>query len=130
MSWSVLRKRGTLLHIKYGLTFSNNLYGYRVSVRTEPSLEMLIDLNPNLRTRIKSTNSYYDASELAEGEIMWPTVVQLTDEHIINRLRSILSSISTIPNEWVLTVELNGYHDFRIRPELSTRSGSLFLRVV
>jgi len=130
MPWTLLRKGGTLLHIAYGKTYTNNLYGHDVRVRTGPSLEFSLDLNPNLRTRNKSENSYYDARELADGHVEGLKLLQLTDDYIIQRLRRVLAHAREVPREWNLIIELEGPHAFRVRPERDATGTSLFLRVV
>jgi len=130
MSWTSLRKGGTLLYIAYGKTYTNNLFGHDVRVRTEPSLEFSLDLNRNLRTRNKSENSYYDARELADGRVEGLKLVQLTDDYIIERLRRVLAHAREVPREWNLIIELEGRHAFRVRPEPDATGRSLFLRVV
>ena len=130
MHWTLLRKGGTLLHIGYGETYTNNLYGHDVRVRTQPSLEFLLDLNSNLRTRNKSENSYCDARELADGRVEGLKLVQLTDNYIIERLRRVLAHARDVPSEWTLIIELEGRHAFRVRPERDATARSLFLHVV
>lgn len=130
MPWTLLRKGGTPLHIAYGKTYTNNLYGHDVRVRTGPSLEFSLDLNRNLRTRNKSENSYYDARELADGRVEVLKLVQLTDNYIIKRFRRVLAHAREVPREWNLIIELEGRHAFRVRPERDATGRSLFLRVV
>jgi len=130
MHWTLLRKGGTPLHIAYGATFTNNLYGHQVRVCTEPSLELALDLNPNLRTRNKSENSYCDARELADGGIAGLKLVQLLDEYIIKRLGRVLGDARNVPREWTLIIELEGCHAFRVRPKCDPTRGSLFMHVV
>lgn len=130
MGWTSLRKGGTILHVAYGETYSNNLYGYEVRLRTEPSLELVIDLNPNLRTRNKSVNTCVDARELADGDIQRLKLVQLTDDYILKRLRRVLARARSVRDGWILVLELEGNHAFRVRPRYDAASRSLFLHVV
>ena len=129
MHWTLLRKGGTLLHVAYGGTFTNSLHGHRVRVRTEPSTELALDLEPNLRTPNKSANSYRDARELADGRIADLTLVQLSDDYIIENLCRVLDVLEYMPREWGLVIELGGArHAFQVRPESTGRD--LFLYVI
>lgn len=119
----MLRKGRASLHIAYAGTFTNNLGSYNTRVRAQPSTEISLDLNPNLRAQNKSTNSYVDARELADGQIGSLEFVQIDDERIIQGLRDALDELN-----WTLTIELNGTHSFRARPKLE--NGSLFLYIV
>ena len=130
MHRTLLRKGGTLLHIAYGATFTNNLYGHEARVRTEPSLELALDLNPNLRTRNKSSNSYCDARELADGGIEGLNLVQLSDDYILGKLSGVLAHARDAPREWSLVIELEGRYTFRVRPEFTDDSLDLFLHVI
>jgi hypothetical protein len=130
MGWTSLRTGGTLLHIAYDETYTNNLYAYQVRVRTEPSLELALDLNPNLRSRNKSESSYIDARDLADRRLGGLRLVQLSDEHIIGRLRRVLARARPVPRQWTLVIDLEGSHTFLVRPRLDATRSCLFLDVV
>ena len=132
MTWRTLRKTGILLHVGYGDTFSNNLYAHDSKVRTDPEFEISLDLNGDLRTRNKAENSYQDARELADGEIEHLQVLQITDHTTINRLAKFLDSLDDPPSEWILTIELEGRHSFRVRPDFRETGDlpDLFLNVI
>lgn len=130
IGWISLRKGGTQLHIAYGNTYSNNLCGHNLRVRTKPSLELSLDLNPNLRTRNKSENSCVDARELADGGIEGLRSVQLFDEYSLRRLGRLLRRVRKVPSDWTLIIELEGCHVFVVRPRHAPAANSLFLDVV
>jgi hypothetical protein len=128
MSWISLKKGGVGLHVAYAHTFTNNLIGHATRVRTQPSIEIAFDLNPNLHVRNKSENSYLDARELADGELASLKVVQIDDDYINEKLARALDPIANRSDTWTLTIELEGTHSFQVRPEV--QRGSLFLSVV
>jgi hypothetical protein len=125
VEWRVLRKGPASLHIAYAGTFTNNLSSYNSRVRTEPSVELSLDLNPNLRAKNKSTNSYVDAKELADGQIAHLEFLQIDNDGIVQRLGDILNNGSI---NWTVTIELESTHCFSAQPKLE--NGSLFLYVV
>lgn len=129
MSWKSLRKGSAGLHITYGKSETGNLCVENVRVRTAPSLDLSFELNRNLRTRNRSTNSYQDARELADGAIADLKVVQITDNQVLERLSGLLARAHDVPSVWTLTVELEGPHTFRVRPEWDPEDGSLSLHV-
>ena len=129
MSWLSLKKGGFSLHVAYAGTYTNNLYGYDARVRIRPTVEISLDLNRNLRTKNKSENGYIDARELADGEIDQLEVVQICDERVIDRLAGAVEMADNPASEWGLTIELEGQHKFRVRPD-ADRSDSVFLRVI
>jgi len=112
------------VHIAYAGTFTNNVRSYNTRVRTQPSIEISLDLNPNLRSQNKSTNSYVDARQLANGQIGRLEFVQIDDERIVLGLGGVLDDLS---NDWTVTIELEGTHSFTARSKLE--NGSLFLYV-
>ncbi|KKL23519.1 hypothetical protein LCGC14_2424560, partial [marine sediment metagenome] len=85
-NWITLRKGGNLLHLSYGHTFSNNLYGHNLQLRTHPEFEIKLDLSPNLRVRNRQRNCYYDARELADGAIKELKLLQLDDRMAIKAI--------------------------------------------
>lgn len=121
----MLRKGGTHIYIKYGLTFTNNLTATSVQVQTRPHLRLSLDLNTNLRTKNKLTDSYADARELADGAIAELKLVQISDEGILKRLAHQLMAMDDLPDEWILTIELEGTYDFRVRPDLDVAPGRI-----
>lgn len=133
MEWTTLRKGPASLHITYGLTFTNNLSGYNTRVRVieprrsgEPSVELVIDLTPNLRTRNKAANDYADASELANGDIAELKFLQILDDRIIRLLDRLGSDIDGL-RPWRLTIELAASHTFMVMPKRTADGISLFL---
>jgi hypothetical protein len=120
----MLRKGPASIHIAYAGTFTNNVRGHNTRVRTQPSVEISLDLNPNLRSQNKSTNSYVDARELADGQIERLEFVQIDDELIVSHLGGFLDDLS---KDWTVTIELEGTHSFTARPKLE--NDSLFLYV-
>lgn len=129
MLWTDLRKGSTHLHVEYGHAHTNSLFGHAVRARAANTVDLSIDLNPNLRGRNKSTNTYYDARELADGAIDRLTLVQLADEHILGGLERVLQHCNGVPDEWTLLVELEGQHRFRVQPQVRSH-GTLCLYVV
>ncbi len=129
-AWTWLRRGATGLHLSYGETYTNNLFGHNVRVCLQPSLQVVLDLNPNLHKRNKATNSYIDARELADGAIKRIRLVQITDEYILKGLGRVLRQSRGASREWILIIELEGDHAFRVRPERDATGSSLFLRVV
>jgi hypothetical protein len=107
MAWTSLKKGGASLYVAYGKTFTNNLFGYDARFRSEPSFEISLDLNQNLRTRNKTTNTYIDARDLADGDIDQLKLVQIVDDGL-----------------------LGGRHLFRVKPEPDDPGSSLYLRVL
>jgi hypothetical protein len=130
MDWLQLRKGATLLHVAYANTHTNNLTARDVRLYTKPSLELHMDLNHNLRARNKQGNSYFDARELADGKIARLELLQIDDSYIIDGLLRALKRTASGPAEWTLTIELEGAHSFKVRPERRSSKHSLFLRVI
>ncbi len=128
--WRSLRKGGTLLYVEYGSTYTNHLYGHDCRVRVEPKFEVSLDLGKNLRTRNTSTNQYSDAKSLASGDIERLKTVQISDAQIIDGLSAAAKRIPAPPDEWTLTIELQGQRSFRVQPQLDSSGTSLFLRVI
>ena len=124
VSWRVLRKGPASVHIAYAGTFTNNLRSYNTRIRTQPSIEISLDLSPNLKSQDKSSNSYVDAKELADGQIARLEFVQIDDERIVAQLRDVLDNPS---KDWMVTIELGRSHSFTARPKLE--NSSLFLYV-
>jgi hypothetical protein len=90
----------------------------------QPSIELSLDLNRNLRSQNKSTNTYEDARALADGQIGRLEYVQIADERIV---RGLGDALNDLLNDWTVTIELAGKHTFSMRPRLE--DGSLFLYV-
>jgi hypothetical protein len=129
MSWKILKKGAVPIRIEFGSDFTDNLSCKDAQVRTEPCIELSLDLNANLRVQNRSTNTYSDASELVGGQLKSLKTVQITDEQIIRELTRELKrhpQTSDMPSEWNLIINLEGRHAFRVQPEW--RSG-LFLNV-
>jgi hypothetical protein len=122
--WRILRKGPASLHIAYAGTFTNNLRSHNTRFRAEPSTEISLDLNPNLRSQNKSANSYVDARQLADGQIRSLEFIQIDDERVVRGLGDALEDLS---NNWILTIELDGTYSFKARPKLE--NGSLFLYI-
>jgi hypothetical protein len=122
--WRILRTGPASLHIAYAGTFTNNLRSHNTRFRAQPATEISLDLNPNLRSQNKSTNSYVDARELADGQIRNLEFIQIDDERIVRGLGDALEDLS---ENWILTIELDGTHSFTARPKLE--NGSLFLYI-
>jgi hypothetical protein len=128
VSRTSLKKGRANLYIAYAGTFTNNLYAHETCIRTQPSIEISFDLNPNLR-KSKATNPYVDARQLAEGKITRLERVHIDDHHIAEQLRdAAFGLVSNVPEDWTLTIELEGRHSFRVRPKLG--ADSLVLSVV
>jgi hypothetical protein len=112
--------------VSYGLTFSNNLFADNFrAARGAPRPHLAFDLNRNLRVRNRS-NQYDDARELARGAIASLRLVQLSDDQVLERLAQMYAK-DPAP-EWRLTIDLEGAHDFNVRPRGA--DSSLFLEVV
>ncbi|KKM07877.1 hypothetical protein LCGC14_1729530 [marine sediment metagenome] len=131
-NWITLRKGGNLLHLSYGHTFTNNLYGHNLQLRTHPEFEIKLDLSPNLRVRNKQSNCYYDARELSEGSITGLKCLQVDDRKSFKIIANALSRLPKIPETWKLTLYLDCDWSFSVVPELKGPEGaeSLFLNVV
>jgi len=71
----------------------------RIRISTQ-FVEISLDLNCNLRTRNKETNSYLDACDLLQGGIEELKLVQLNDNRIIDNISRTLTAISEPPSEW------------------------------
>lgn len=123
--WFSVRKGSTGLHVAYRATFTNNLTGYRTRAREGPIPEIAVDLNPNLRTRNRSTGTYLDARDLADGGLQGLEVLQFADQGVVEAL---LSRVARA-RDWRLRLELEGTHTFDVRAETANSSG-LFLRVM
>lgn len=108
---------------------TNNLSCCNRRVRTRATVELAFDLDPNLRSRNRGTNTPYDARQLANGESAQLKQVQLGDHYAIKRLRRVLEFARPAPSEWTLAVELEGHHIFRVRPQFDNTMGSLCLHV-
>lgn len=130
MAWISLKKGGASLHVAYAHTFTNNLYAYDAKFRAVPSFEISLDLNPNLRTRNKTTNTYIDARDLADGEINELELLQIDDEGLLDKLAAAIQSTGRSPADWTLTVELGEQHSFRVKPESDASGRTLYLRVL
>ena len=129
--WQTLRKTGTGLYVAYANTHSGNLSAKNTRLRTDPHIELALDLSGNLRTRNTDVNSYRDARELADGGIKRLELVQIDDERIIGRIGERLALLRDPPRTWILTIELEGSYSFPVRPEASKLGNqtSLFLYV-
>ena len=129
MYWRSLKRGGASLHIAYGKTYTNNLSAFNARVRTHSGCELALDLNPNLRVRNRSSNTYCDARELADRGIAQLSRIGIDDDQIIDRLRQAPDSVKLMERIWKLTIELSGNHSFRVRPQLDAHN-SLLLDVV
>ena len=129
--WQTLRKTGTELYVAYANTHSGNLLAKNTRLRTDPHVELALDLNGNLRTRNREVNSYRDARALADGAIKRLELVQIDDERIIGRINERLASLRDPLRTWILTIELEGAYSFPVRPEARKLGNqtSLFLHV-
>jgi len=130
MTWKKLKKSGVSLHVEYGETFANDLYGYDAKFRTGPPFEISLDLNRNLRTRNKTTNTYVDAQELADGDINQLKLVQIIDEGLFGRLASEIQATGGSSAVWTLAIELGGRHIFQVKPERDDPGETLYLHVL
>lgn len=129
--WISLKKGRIRLYVEYGYTHTGNLFADDVRLRTSPRMELILDLNHNLRKRNKNSNTFIDASEMAGGEIDNLKLVQLFDNYTLERLRDTIRSMAEIPEKWYLTIKLNGEHTFVIEPEFKGNGlgRSLYLQV-
>jgi hypothetical protein len=128
--WESLRKGATDLSIEYASTFTNNLSAHNVRVRAEPSIEISIDLNPNLRASDKFGNRYCDARELADGEVTKLKSVQISDDLIIGKLRTFEKLAYSTADIWSLAIELEGRHSFKVRRRWDDTVETLVLMAV
>lgn len=124
--WFSVRKGSTALHVAYRATFTNNLSGYRTRVREGPIQEIAVDLNPNLQARNRSTVTYLDARELADGGLQGLEMLQFADAGVVDAL---LARVSPA-RDWRLCLELEGTHTFDVRAETAASGTGLFLRVI
>jgi len=129
--WISLKKGRIGLYVEYGYTHTGNLFADDVRLRTSPRIELILDLNNNLRIRSKDSNTFVDASEIAGGEIDNLKLVQLFDNYVLKKLMDIIQSMDEIPDQWYLKINLNGEHKFLIEPKfIGIDSGrSLLLKV-
>jgi hypothetical protein len=130
-NWITLRKGGNPLHLSYAHTFTNNLYGHNLQLRTHPEFEIKLDLSPNLRVRNKQSSCYYDARELTDGAITELKLLQLDDRRALKIIASALHRLSKKPETWKLTLHLDRDWSFSVKPELKGLAGAkaLFLHV-
>lgn len=127
----MLRKADTRIYIEYGLTHTQNLLATNIQVQTQPVVRLSLDLNSSLRAKNKQTNSYDDARSLAKGELARLKLVSISDSALLKRLADHLKVVDDPPDEWILTIELEGTHDFRVRPGFDSCGGRMLrLRVI
>ena len=131
MSWTTLKKGGVNVHITYNGDFSNNLYLYNTQICIKPEFTIKLDFNPNLKTKNKTTNTYLDARELAEGKIKGLTLIQIDDNTILKQIDRILNMENSIPDTWNLIIGLEGEYLFKVTPKFQriVSSYTLFLNV-
>jgi hypothetical protein len=130
MPWTSLKKGPVGLHVTYGKTFTNNLSGHDTQVRTEPALEISIDLNRNLHARNQpEKNGYLDARKLADGDIEGLETLTIYDRSVLDRLAEVLSYSNGVGDRWTLSIELEGTHSFTVIPEARSNPESICLTV-
>lgn len=131
MSWITLKKGGVNVHVAYSKDFSNNLFVYNTQICVKPEFTLKFDFNPNLKTKTKTTNTYLDARDLAEGEIKELTLIQIDDNTMLKQISKILNMENLIPDTWNLIIELEGEYSFKVKPEFQRigSSHTLFLHV-
>lgn len=131
MSWITLKKDGVNVYIEYNKVFSSNLFVYNTQICLKPELTIRFDFNPNLKTKNKTTNTYLDAQELAEGKIKGLTLIQIDDNTILKQIDRILNMENSIPDTLNLIIELEGEYLFKAAPKFQRIIGShtLFLSV-
>jgi len=112
--WISLMKGRINLYVEYGYTHTGNLFADNICLKTSPRMELILDLNHNLRKRNKNSNTYIDAREMERGEIHNLKLVQISDNHILERLSDTIRSMAEIPEEWYLRIKLNGEYTFVI----------------
>jgi len=118
-----LRKSAAHIHVTYGLTFSNNLFGTQWMAREGPPVEIHINLDKNLRHRIRN-NSVLDATELIESG-MDLKLLQVSDEMVLDQLLRVTEWDGKESPEWLLIITLQGAWRFRARPGVSGNALSL-----
>jgi len=129
VSWITIRKTPCHLYISYGHTWTDHLYGSNIRVRTDDGFQISLDLNPNLRVKNKATDQYDDAKALANGDIAFLNYVELKDDYTLKGIGTQLLRLSPIPKEWLLVLELNGTHTFKVRPEYERHNALEVLRL-
>ena len=116
-TWISLRKSGCLVYISWANTFSGNLWARDFQLKTSPEFELSFDLNTNLSSRNKETNSYLDARELADGEIKNLNLVQIDEDQVVEGISRALQRLEP-PSEWKLTIQLEGEWGFHVKPRV------------
>lgn len=126
--------RTTKAHVSltYARTFTNNLYAENISAGIDETVTLSFDLNCNLRTRNKQTNTYVDARNLADGDIARLETLQFDDDGVLKHISKMLNGIDPLPEIWRLIILLDREHEFDVRPEYNkiNNYGSLTLTVI
>lgn len=127
-----LRKTKAHVSLTYGHTFTNNLYAENIAAGIDDTVTVSFDLDCNLRTRNKQTNTYVDARDLADGDIARLETLQFDDDGVLKRISKMLDGIDPLPETWRLIILLDGKHEFDVRPEYNkiNNYGSLTLAVI
>ena len=85
--WWSLRKAVTHIHVTYGHDYDRTLFATDVQMQKGPPIAIRVDLERNLRTRVKGVGTFVDALDLAEGRINTLKRMDFRDAHIFERLR-------------------------------------------
>lgn len=126
MNWTSLRKGSTGLHVATGVWYSNNLRAENSRARVVGrTLEISLDLSPNLRGRNQSSNSVIDARELA-GRIHELSLLQVHERQILEGLHHLLNHHEAEGPGLILVVVLERSHRFRARLKESGGVGLSF----
>ena len=122
-----LRKSAVHLHLEYGHTFSNNMWGEHWSLRRGPPVELHLNLDRNLRKR-NSDSASYDADQLCDYGMARLKLIQFSDEHLLKRLGHHSRWDGRTPQDWRLHITFRGQHQLWARP--TWNGHSLLLSIV
>ena len=126
--WWSLRKAVTHIHVTYGHDYDRTLFATDVQMQKGPPIAIRVDLERNLRTRVKGVATFVEALDLAEGRIKTLKRMDFRDAHILERLRRHLHYTENKTTPWRLLINLGGEHEFAVEPEYS-EPDHLVLRV-
>lgn len=126
--WVSMRKGATAIHLSFNKSYAVSLNAYNMRLRTEPEVEIWLDLAPNLHKRNKQGSLYQDTKRLEEGKITDLSILQFVDR-VLGMFSPYIIGLSSQPDptKWRLTVNIDKEWSFYVRPEI--KGDWLFLNV-
>jgi hypothetical protein len=115
--WMTLKKGSVAIYMEYGYTHTSNLSAENIRLRVGPHLELALDLDRNLRTRNKETNSFIDARALAHGELTGLRFIQIEDSSLPGEIEEQLKQSAVSVQDVTLTIDLARKWSFRVAVE-------------